>query len=166
MSKSIHRPKMAEMPQAAYSSSWKLFRFSIGSSPLPVETLGDDVLVFLRRQAEDEYEVDDHDERCDDECRHAEGVVEARGDDVVGGLGRVAELLPLRLHGGVLSHAGPRLVGECDGGLAAAGEAEVDGSEEAGDDEREQEERVDELTELRLLGRLVRCLGHGFLLKP
>jgi hypothetical protein len=29
MSKSIHRPITAEMPQAAYSSSWKLFRFSI-----------------------------------------------------------------------------------------------------------------------------------------
>ena len=60
-------------------------------------------------------------------------------------LGREAELLPLGLHGRVLPHALPRLVGELDRRLAAAGEAEIERQRRGGDDEREEEERVEGL---------------------
>ena len=79
------------------------------------EALGDDLAVFLVGEPDDEHEIADDHDRHDDERGPAEGVVEAGGDDVVGG-SRIgdAERRPLLLLDGVLVERLPGRVRRSD----------------------------------------------------
>src|SRR5215475_11692499 len=97
-SQTIHRISRADTTHAIQPSDCHMFSVPSGS----VQFLGDDLFVFLLRQHQHEDEIADDDHAGDDHAGDVDGVVEGLGDDLGGGFLRVAQLLPLRLHGGVL----------------------------------------------------------------